>query len=179
MKISKNILHGALSFALGLAIVFSATTADAGKRGGDNQFGKRDVIADAAPICDAAAVDGIGDALDPACNLLANSNGPLMESKGCAGEADDPDAVVSYSLRNCSNNRDSLMRFAASAVLSLDDWLSPRSKESQMLSAAGYLCGYSDKYLLLEGADKVSGADLAADAETIVTEYLFLSCVDI
>jgi len=170
MKISKNILHGALSFALGLAIVFSATTADAGKRGGDNPFGKRDVIAD--------AVDGIGDALDPACNLLANSNGPLMESKGCAAAA-GPTTAVSYSLRNCEKNRDSLMRFAASAVLSLDDWLSPRSKESQMLSAAGYLCGYSDKYLLLEGAGKVSGADLDVDAETIVTDYLFLSCIDI
>lgn len=178
MKTSKHFLQGALSFTLGLAIVFSATTADAGKRGGDNPFDKRDVIADAAPICDAAAVDGIGDALDPACNLLANSNGPLMESTGCTA-ASGPSTAVSYSLRNCDKNRDSLMRFAASAVLSLDDWLSPRSKESQMLSAAGYLCGYSDKYLLLEGADKVSGADLDVDAEFIVTEYLFLSCVDI
>ena len=34
-------------------------------------------------------------------------------------------------------------------------------------------------YLLLQGAGKVTGEDLAADAETIVTDYLFLSCVDI
>jgi len=45
-----------------------------------------------------------------------------------------------------------------------------------LLSAASYLCGYSDKYMLLQGAGKVSGADLAADAETIVTDYLWLSC---
>lgn len=75
-------------------------------------------------------------------------------------------------------NRDSLMRYAASAVLSIDDWLT-RGKESQAQSAASYLCGYSDKFLLLLGAGKVSGEDLAADAEIIVTDFLFLSCVDI
>ena len=45
-----------------------------------------------------------------------------------------------------------------------------------MESAASYLCGYADKFMTLEGAGKVAGADLAADAEAIVTDYLWLSC---
>jgi len=151
-------------------IVFSATTADAGKR--DGVFGKRDVIADAAVICKNYSEP---DALGLACALRENSNGTLdITTKGCTGNAEG-NALVEYSLRNCEKNRVSLMRYASSAVLSINDWLE-RGKESQLLSAASYLCGYSDKYMLLQGAGKVSGADLAADAETIVTDYLWLSC---
>ncbi|MDH3434827.1 MAG: hypothetical protein OEM60_13260, partial [Gammaproteobacteria bacterium] len=133
MKASKHIFQGALSIAFGLAIIFSTTTADAGKRAGDPPFGQRDVIADAAPVC---ALASEPDALGLACGLLANSDGPLAESKGCAGEDPDPTALVSYSLRNCEKNRDSLMRYAASAVLSIDDWFA-RGNESQAQSAAG------------------------------------------
>jgi len=149
-----------------------ATMAHAGKRQGDPPFGQRDVIADAAPICALAAEP---DALGLACALLADSDGPLVESKGCTGEDPDPTALVSYSLRNCDQNRDSLMRYAASAVLSIDDWFA-RGQVSQMQSAASYLCSYADKFMTLEGAGKVAGADLAADAEAIVTDYLWLSC---
>lgn len=172
MKTLNRITHLTVTALLGLAIGLSATTADAGKRAGDPPFGQRDVVADAGPICALATEP---DALGLACDLLANSNGPLVESKGCTGEAEDPAAVVTYSLRNCDSNRDSLMRYAASAVLSIDDWFA-RGKVSQMQAAADYLCGYSDKFMTLEGAGKVSGADLAADAETIVTDYLWLSC---
>ncbi len=175
MKASKHILQVALSVTFGLAIIFSATTANAGKRAGDPPFGQRDVIANAAPICALATEP---DALGLACDLFDNSNGTLdITSKGCDGDASG-NALVEYSLRNCEKNRDSLMRYAASAVLSIDDWIA-RGKESQLQSAAGYLCGYVDKYMLLQGAGKLSGADLAADAETIVTDYLWLSCVDI
>ena len=127
---------------------------------------------------DALKDDFAPDVLVLACVLLANSDGPLVESKGCAREGADPTALVSYSLRNCEINRDSLMRYAASAVLSIDDWLT-RGKEAQAQSAAGYLCSYSDKCLLLLGAGKVNGEDLAADAEIIVTDFLLISCVDI
>ena len=149
-----------------------APAAHAGKRQGDPPFGQRDVIADAAPICALATEP---DALGLACALLADSDGPLVESKGCAGEDPDPTALVTYSLRNCDKNRDSLMRYAASAVLSIDDWFA-RGQVSQMQSAASYLCGYADKFMTLEGAGKVAGADLAANAEAIVTDYLWLSC---
>jgi len=172
MKANRKIIQAALTALLGLVIGLGASTANAGKRAGDPPFGKRDVIADAAPICALATEP---DALGLACDLLADSDGPLVESKGCAGEDPDPTAVVSYSLRNCDSNRSSLMRYAASAVLSIDDWFS-RGQVSQMESAAGYLCGYSDKFMTLKGAGKVSGADLAADAEKIVTDYLWLSC---
>ena len=173
MKIITRILSVTLTAALVLTMSVVATTAHAGKRQGDPPFGQRDVIADAAPICALATEP---DALGLACKLLADSDGPLVESKGCTGEDPDPTAIVSYSLRNCDNNRDSLMRYAASAVLSIDDWISPGGKVSQMESAASYLCGYADKFMTLEGAGKVAGADLAADAEAIVTDYLWLSC---
>ena len=161
----------ALSITFGLAIVLGTTTANAGKRNGEPPFGQRDVIVDAAPICVLATEP---DALGLACELLANSDGPLVKSKGCTTTA-GTSAVVSYSLRNCEKNRESMRRYAASAVLSLDDWMA-RGKESQLQSAAGYLCGYADKYMLLKGAGKLSGADLASDAEIIVTDYPWLSC---
>lgn len=176
MKTSKHFLQGALSFTLGLAIVFSATTADAGKRGGDPPHKQRDVIVEANAICLSAPPGNA--ALENACALLFNSDGWRSgAARGCTEDFAGV-AVVTYSGRNCDSNERSLMRYAASAVLSLDDVAN--GKASQAQTAASYLCGHADKYESLLGADKLTpifpDVDLGADARDIVTYDLGLSC---
>ena len=171
MKALKQKLYQALPVFLGLAIVLAASTADAGKRAGDR--GKRDVITEANSICGLGwwrAVAPTDETLIAACDLLFYTNGhqAIDISLGCDTDLDGIDnGVVTYSLRNCDKNENSLLRFAASAVMSIDDLVN-RDKYSQAQTAANYLCGYADKFMALDGVGKLTSTmDLGADAYDI------------
>jgi len=59
--------------------------------------------------------------MDNACALFSNSDGWRNgAARGCT-EDFVGDALVTYSGRNCDNNKNSLRRYGASTVLSLDD----------------------------------------------------------
>ena len=176
MKVPKNILQVALSVTLGSAIVLATTTADARKRDGAPPHEQRDVVVEATTIC-LGTPSGYA-ALDNACALLSNSDGFRSgAARGCTEDFAGA-GVVAYSGRNCDSNEESLMRYAASAVLSLDDVVNGNASQSS--TATGYLCGHADKYEALLGAGKVApvfpDVDLGEDARDIVTIDLGLSC---
>lgn len=175
MKASMKILPVALSITLGLVVALSTTTADAGKRAGDPPHKKRDVVTEADAIC-LATTPGYA-AMDNACALFSNSDGYRSgAARGCTEDWVGA-GLVTYSGRNCDNNENSLRRYAASSVLSLDDVLN--GKAAQAETAASYLCAYADKYEALVGADKLTAladVDLDEDARDIVTNDLGLIC---
>lgn len=143
--------------ALALALVLAAGSADALKR---------DVIADAAYICDPTPSD---PNLALACDLVWKTNGEQIIGNGCLASFDAVDnRVVDYLLRNCDQNEEALLRKASSAVLSLNDVA--KGKIGQLATAVDYLCSYITSYELLVGAGKLASTeDLAADAQDIVT----------
>ena len=158
------------TFVLAIGLVLGMGPADAGPRAGAT--GKRDVIGDAEAICGGSPAGSLQDA----CDLLAATNGEQdLFSEGCNSEFDLTDnGVVTYSLRNCDKNEEALLRLAASAVLSIEDFLEG-GKDQQLETAADYLCKYSAKATALDGVGKFDdGAeDLAADAEIIADDIGF------
>lgn len=148
---------------LGLSFVLGAAAAQAA--GPRDDTGRRDVIADAVPICATSADANV----QAACGLLHDTNGAQdTMTPGCMKSFDDIDhLIVDYALRNCDKNEEALLRNAASAVLSLDDFAN--GKPQSDATAAGYLCSYAEKFMLLQATGKLTSTqDLAADAEEIV-----------
>lgn len=158
-------------WAIAVALIMTVGAVDAGPRGG--MTGQRDVISDAGEVCDGSPAD---QDLQDACDLLENTNGEqIMDGMACDEMFDEDDnMIVDYKLRNCDKNEEALLRKAASAVLSLDDFIAGKAQQKQ--KAADYLCSYADKFMILESAGKLeSTMDLAADAENIVSN-LGLAC---
>jgi hypothetical protein len=162
---------GGWPIVLGLSFVLGAAAAQAA--GPREDTGKRDVIADAAPICAAS-----GDAnVQAACQLLDATNGAQdTTTAGCTKSFDGTDnGIVDYLLRNCDKNEEALLRSAASAVLSLDDFANGKLQQDE--TAAGYLCRYADKFMLLQATGKlIATRNLADDALDIVIDDLGLTC---
>lgn len=165
MKTTKKTALLGIATVTALALLLGAGSANAAT--------KRDVIADAQAICNAAPTD---PNIQAACTLVFKTNGWQILGNGCNTMFDGTDnGVVDYLLRNCDQNEEALLRKASSAVLSLYDYI-VKGKANQGCVAVGYLTTYHDNYLLLQSAGKlVSTEDLAADAQDIVTA-LGLTC---
>jgi len=161
---SKNMWKtiGVLAVATGM-LALVAAVANARPRGG-GATGKRNVIAEAVPLC-ASSTDAD---LDNICDLIADTNGEQITSSVCADLANGDNGVVDYSGRNCDKNEEALLRRSSSAALALDDFLA-RTKGAQLATAADYLCKYAAKATALAGVGKFDDGseDLAADATDI------------
>jgi hypothetical protein len=122
----------------------------------------RDVIGQADYLC-TGDVTGV---IETACEIQFRANGGLLEGNGCDGGDGliawtDSNGLpvydtgdIDYTGRNCDTNEAAMVKLASSAILSLDDLIT-REKEQQRATAAGYLCSFQDKWMALDGADKL------------------------
>ncbi len=165
MRIRKFISKATI--VLAVSICLGAVSAHAAKPINSPKDSGRDVIGDAQTLCGLSWVE-----LEAVCTLRSESNGKLNDDSVCAFEPYSDgsktseflnldNGVVDYYLRNCDKNEASLVRSASSAVLSLYDYVA-KGKDTQMLSAANYLCGYATKYDQLVGTSKLF-VDVPAD----------------
>jgi len=182
-----GIFVGKITVVTVLSILLGAGAASAGKPVKPPADSGRDVIYLAGVICDAPTADAN---MEDACALWGNTNGGLVEGRGC--EPVDPDdgtlngiegdaEYIDYSLRNCEKNEAALVRRVSSAVLSIDGLIA-RDKIQQAISAADYLCAYAEKYALLVGAGKLTvdslhsmddpAVDLGADAKDLADHII-------
>lgn len=179
----------AAAAVLGVMFALGAVPADAvPPRGGET--GQRDVIVEAEGICgfplyppfaalplppvDPTSPQDIADYQTAvqayACTLLWYTDGDQDGSDGVCPAEYDGNGILTYKLRNCDKNEDAQRRKAASAVLSLSDCIQ-KGKAKQVEATAGYLDEYSDKYMLLELAGKLTSTmDLGGDAQTLAAD---------
>ena len=145
-----------------IALGLTAATAFADPPKNPPKDSGRPVIRDAARICSALP----GGNLGAACALASNSNGKLIDDGVCdsasVGGIFGDSKFVEYQLRNCDKNEAAQVKAASSAVLSIDDVVT-RGKDTQRETAAGYLCGYADKYDQLGAAGKLFAIDYSVD----------------